>query len=224
MRLLAIDTATEACSAALGDAHESIFRYREEPRGHARLILPMVDELLAEAGVSLNQLDAIVVGRGPGSFTGVRIGVSVAQGLAAGAGLGMIGVSDLAALAQAIIDEQLSRAVAVAFDARMDEVYWGCFRANDEGLAEDVGAERVLSPDRVDCPFPLDETVAAGRGWAVYRERLSVAFGGEPGRIEADRLPTAAAMLRLAAREQVMPPHSVMPVYLRDNVAWKKNA
>ena len=134
MKILALDTATEACSVALGLDDHIIERYAELDRGHAERLLPMVDELLSEGGVSLAALDAIAFGRGPGAFTGVRLAASVAQGLAFGAGLGVAPVSDLAAVARRVIELQpgVSR-ILVVNDARMREVYWGHFAARCAG-------------------------------------------------------------------------------------------
>ena len=122
MRLLAIDTATQACSVALLDGETLITRYEEPGRGHAELILPMVDEVLKEGSLQLKALDCIAVGRGPGAFTGVRIAISVAQGLAFGAGLKIVPVSDLAALAQRVARTPDARTVVVCMDARRGEV------------------------------------------------------------------------------------------------------
>src|SRR5688572_20199128 len=125
MKLLALETATDACSAALWIDGAILGRYRLAPREHARLILPMCEELLAEAGIELAQLDGIGVGRGPGSFTGVRIACSAAQGLAYALDIPVSPVSTLAALAQGTMEEWDARCVLSALDARMGEIYFG---------------------------------------------------------------------------------------------------
>src|SRR5688572_22232671 len=149
MKILALDTATEACSVALGLDERVLERYIELDRGHAERLLPMVDELLAESGVTLVSLDAIAFGRGPGAFTGVRMAASVAQGLAFGAGIGVIPVSDLAAVALRV--SQLEPAVTrvlVANDARMREVYWAEYQVSPL-LISLVGEERGSPPAAV---------------------------------------------------------------------------
>ena len=131
-KLLAIDTSTEACSAALGIGGDVRERYEFAPRQHAELILPMVDALLAEGQIKLKDLDGLAFGRGPGAFTGVRIATGVIQGLAFGAGLPVVPVSSLAALAQGAAPGHSS--IMSAFDARMGEVYWGAFAVDKQGL------------------------------------------------------------------------------------------
>ena len=151
MRVLALDTATEACSAALLSGDEVIARFAEGGRSHAPQILGMVEALLAEAGATLSGLDGIVASIGPGAFTGVRISVAVAQGLAFGADLPVIGATTLEALAFHRMRDGVTRALA-CLDARMGEVYWGCFAADPRrGLAATTPA-RVGPPENVALP------------------------------------------------------------------------
>ncbi len=122
MKLLGIDTATEACSVALAGVGDTILeRYKIEPKGHSNLVLPMIDDLLSDSGISHNDLDAIAVDTGPGSFTGIRIGIGIAQGLSFGLKLPLIGISSLMVLAEG--SEPTVSAVLPAIDARMGEVY-----------------------------------------------------------------------------------------------------
>lgn len=218
MKILAIDTATEACSAALLLDDKLLARYSEPKRGHAELILPMVDELLAEAGLKLKDLDCIAVGRGPGAFTGVRIAVSAAQGLAFGAGLKVVPVSDLAALAQRAADAYRAPAVLACIDARMAEVYWGGFRTEADGLVSACIEERVGPAEAIAVDWE-GEWVGAGTGWGVYKGR-----DWQPSKIDSSLLPRAEEIARLAARDfhrgLAVPPAQALPVYLRDTVAW----
>lgn len=226
MSLLALDTASDACSAALSVDGELLARRIVRPRAHASLLLPMVRSLLEEAGCGLSALSAIAFGRGPGAFTGLRIAAGVAQGLAFGAGLGVIPVSDLAALAQGAIARDGARHVAVAVDARMDEVYWGLYRDRD-GLAVEVEPERVCAPE--DARVPAGPApVGIGTGWNACGDRLRRACPGMGTVLDAGRLPDAADMLPLAAaaleRGGALPPEQAVPVYLRDDVARKRSA
>jgi tRNA threonylcarbamoyladenosine biosynthesis protein TsaB len=223
VRLLALDTATECCSAALLIGDRLLTREAQLVREHAERILPMIDELLAEAGVSLRGLDAIAFGRGPGSFTGVRLAASLTQGLAFGAGLGVLPVSDLRAVAQRAFDEDtgMTRAL-VCNDARMQEVYWACFERDGEGLAAPCGPEAVARPARVQLPAGWSGAAGLGRGFAAYPALRSLA--GISVRAPWDRLlPRAAEVARLAAPElsggRVLGPEAALPVYLRDDVA-----
>ncbi|MBY5920598.1 tRNA (adenosine(37)-N6)-threonylcarbamoyltransferase complex dimerization subunit type 1 TsaB [Ferrimonas balearica] len=222
MKILIIDTATENCSAALYLDGQISDQEQESPREHSQRLLPMVDTLMADAGMTLNQLDAIAFGRGPGSFTGIRIGTAMMQGLALGADLPVLPISNLAAMAQAAIAEGASEVVA-AIDARMGEVYFGHFRA-ENGLAVLVGEEQVVAPEQLLAQWQLgDQVIAVGTGFEAYPElaaddRITVA--------EHLRLPTAKLMIPLAVsafeQGQAMPVDEVEPVYLRNNVAWKK--
>jgi tRNA threonylcarbamoyladenosine biosynthesis protein TsaB len=228
MKILAIETATEACSAAILLEGRCLERYRLAPREHNRLILPMIDELLAEAGITVSQLDAIAFGRGPGSFTGVRIATGVAQGIALGADLPVIPVSTLAALALDAMDREKTGYVYACIDARMDEVYWGVY--GREGMRDElrlVGEEAVTSAQKVRVPTGLSG-VGAGSGWGTYREILSERVGKGLNMVIADRFPRAAAMARLAAvdyrKGRAVSPEQALPVYLRNNVANKPAA
>jgi tRNA threonylcarbamoyladenosine biosynthesis protein TsaB len=223
MKILALDTATEACSVALGIGDRVLERYVELERGHAEQLLPMVDELLAEAGVALGALDAIAFGRGPGGFTGVRLAASVAQGLAFGASLGVVPVSDLAAVAQraATLVPGARRVLAVN-DARMREVYWAEFSVT--GLVTLSGAEHVSPSSAV--PVTSEGAggswLAAGRGLKAWPE-LAERCRAQGAELLVDLLPRAREVLTLAvpavSAGLALPPEQALPVYVRDRVA-----
>jgi tRNA threonylcarbamoyladenosine biosynthesis protein TsaB len=228
VRILAIDTATENCSAALLLDERLLHREQRLERGAAEIILPMVAELLTDADVRLSMLSAIAFGRGPGAFTGVRLAASVTQGLAFGAGLKVVPVSDLQALAQRVLDDApgIGR-VLVCNDARMHELYWGCFERTAEGYARASSEEHVSRPAEVRLPAPWRSSGAVpgdlagvGSGFMVYprlRDELGldVVLGG--------LLPRAVEVALLAAREvtagRIFPAEQALPVYLRDDVA-----
>lgn len=222
MKILALDTATEACSVALALGDREIDRYVELGRGHAEQILPMVHQLLAEGGVTLGSLDAIAFGRGPGGFTGVRLAASVAQGLAFGAGVGVVPVSDLAAVAQQMLGAEPGlRQVLVVNDARMREVYWGHFTV-EGARVEAAGAEQVSAAAHV--TLPGGEGVAwgaAGRGLAVSPE-LAERCRAAGAVLRPDLLPRAKEILALArpavAAGRILPAEGALPVYVRDRV------
>jgi tRNA threonylcarbamoyladenosine biosynthesis protein TsaB len=238
VRILAIDTATESCSAALLCDGRVSMRERLPGRGHAEHILHMVDELLAQAGLSVQSLSAIAFGRGPGAFTGIRLAASIAQGLAFGAGLPVVPVSDLQALAQRALetDPVLTRVLA-CLDARMGEVYWACFERGADGLATPSSEEYVSPPDSVALPRNWsaqahgDATAAIrgkdgsalgglGSGFAAYPQ-LCTAVGG-PARVLEPLFPRAGEILRLAVAEvaagRTLPAEQALPVYLRNEV------
>ena len=221
MKILALETATEACSAALNIDGEIRERFEIAPRGHSALILPMLESLLTEADIPLGQVDALAFGRGPGAFTGVRIGVGVAQGVAFGADLPVLPISTLAALAQATDAGQ----VLAAIDARMDEVYWGQYRRDEGGLMRLQGEECVAAPEAT--PVAQGEGwLGAGSGWGAYGNSLRARHAGQLGEVAVEALPHAAAVSRLAvaafAAGEAVGAEQALPVYLRDKVTWKK--
>lgn len=219
MKILALDTATEACSVSLGIGEASIDRYVELERGSADQLLPMIDSVLAEGGIALGELDAIAFGRGPGGFTGVRLAASVAQGLAFGAQVGVVPVSNLAAVAQRVVQLTPSiRGVLVANDARMKEVYWAWYEV-DGALVP--GPEAVSAPGEVQMPVSASPWAAAGRGlraWPALAERCRAAGAV----LHVDLLPRASEVLVLArlaaAAGQILDPADALPVYVRDRV------
>jgi tRNA threonylcarbamoyladenosine biosynthesis protein TsaB len=222
-RLLAIETSSEACSVALSLGEEILTRDFREPRRHAELLLPAVGAVLAEAGTDLRALDAIAFGRGPGSFTSLRIGIGVVQGLAWGAELGVVPVSSLAVLAQgAAARHDAGTTVLVAMDARMGEVFHARYKIAASGLVELQGEEQVDSPQSV--PAADDSTmIGAGNGFESYPELRRLA--GPFAAVYRDLWPAASNLIPLAlawlSRHEPLPAHRAQPVYIRDDVAEK---
>ncbi|WP_425054725.1 tRNA (adenosine(37)-N6)-threonylcarbamoyltransferase complex dimerization subunit type 1 TsaB [Pseudomonas abyssi] len=218
--LLALDTATECCSAAL--LHDGTVTARSEviPRQHAQRLLPMIEELLGERQLRLQDVDALVFGRGPGAFTGVRIATGMVQGLAFAADKPVIAVSNLAALAQRAWREHGTDIVAAAIDARMDEVYWGLYRLRD-GVMQLLDEERVCAPEAVSLPAGVNSVAGAGTGWQ-YAERLAVSATHSWPQM----LPDASDLITLALPRwqagEVVDAADAQPVYLRDKVATPK--
>ena len=236
MRILAVDTATEHCSAALWLGDRLLVRERAQPGEHAEHILTLVDELLAEGGVPLTGLGAIAFGRGPGAFTGVRLAASVAQGLAFGADLPVVPVSNLRALAQRALDaDVLVDRVLACSDARMREVYWATFIRDPAGLASPVGTEHVSEPSgvtiphewggagqfsaKLEAPVTGGQLCAAGTGFAAYPAlRSTVAAGARTVLESLAGRATEVVKLALgeAAAGRLLPAEAALPVYLRD--------
>ena len=217
MKLLAFETATEACSVAVLVDGEVRERFEIAPRRHAELALPWADALLAEAGITRAQLDAIAVGRGPGAFTGVRLAIAIAQGIALALDRPVVPVSTLAALAmQAGGDRRIA-----AIDARMGEVYLASFMREDDALRA-LGDEVVVAP--ASAPLPDgDGWHGAGTGFAAVEGALQARFAGRLAAVDATALPHAADVARLAvlayARGEALAPERIEPAYLRNNVA-----
>jgi len=227
VKLLALDTSSEGCSAALFVDGEVIEKFEVAPRGHTRLLMPMIRELLAEQDLNPENLDALAFACGPGSFTGVRIATGVVQGLAWGLDLPVVSVSSLETVALGAIEAlQVSEGdgVAVAFDARMSELYWGCFR-NRSGLPELLGEERVCPPSRVILEPGIANWAGAGQGWA-FRDGMPDAVSGRINSVDDALIPRASWVARLAAvkfsQGRAVSAAQAQPVYIRDEVTWKK--
>jgi tRNA threonylcarbamoyladenosine biosynthesis protein TsaB len=218
MKLLAFELATEACSVALWLDGEVRERFELAPRRHAELALPWAEALLREAGVRRDELDAIAVGRGPGAFTGVRLAIAVAQGIALALDRPVVPVSTLAALA---LQARASRVLA-AIDARMDEVYVAAFERRGDDIVL-LDRERVARPDAVALPDEANDWVGIGTGFGAVDGTLQRTLGSRFVRIDASALPHAADIARLGAlafrRGEGVAPERVEPAYLRDNVA-----
>ncbi len=221
MKFLAIDTATEACSAALYLDGEIIEDYRMAPRQHASLILPMIEKLLADTGLTLRQCDALCFGRGPGAFTGIRIATGVIQGLALGSDRPVIGISTMAAMAQHQADSLGVEQIYVAIDARMDEVYCASYARDSEGLVHEVLPERVCSPEQAPTPDSSDWH-GCGSGFESYGETLGRRLGTAVQSVDPQVYPHAASICRLSVpvfeQDAGLPAEQVVPVYLRDKV------
>jgi len=227
-KLLAIDTSTEQCSVAVLRDGSLSARESQESKSHARVLLPMVDKLLRSANMELLDLDAILVGLGPGSFTGVRIGVSIAQGLAYGVECPLLGTSSLEVLAKLLTVPPIDagQCLIPCLDARMSEVYWAVYQQQTDGFRELV-SPRVTSPevfnDYIDTIGPF---IGAGHGWALSEVRAK--NYGDKGRIYTGRLPHAEGLMMLWG-EKFEPlyqtrncPSQIEPLYLRNEVAWAK--
>lgn len=225
MNIIALDTCTECCSAALLYEGRVFERVEMTQRGHSDLILGMMDELFNAAGTSVSAIDAVAFGRGPGSFTGVRIGVAVAQGIAFARDVPVIPISSLAAIAQRAADQLDIDTIAVAMDARMGEIYCACYQALEDGIVKLVDTERVCQPEQF-VADTLQQWHGIGTAWRIYDEVLRQNFSQNIVAIHAEYYSLASSVLKLAkiAAEagHLLPVEQALPVYLRDNVAKKK--
>jgi tRNA threonylcarbamoyladenosine biosynthesis protein TsaB len=213
-KILALETATAACSVALLSNDSVLERFKIVPREHAQLILPMLKSLLAEAEFTLSKLDAIAFGRGPGSFTGVRIAVAITQGLAFGADLPVVPISSLRALAQGTSANK----ILAAFDARMHEIYWGIYQLDKNNLMQPVIEDSLATPDKVQLP-ENDNWTGVGDGWQAYENILKQILGKKLSAINAGIYPRARDVAKLGAadylRNKAVSADKALPIYLR---------
>ncbi|MGI9270328.1 MAG: tRNA (adenosine(37)-N6)-threonylcarbamoyltransferase complex dimerization subunit type 1 TsaB [Woeseiaceae bacterium] len=226
MKLLALDTSSIACSVALQVDDVVKERYEEQPREHTRLLVPMIRSLLQESQVGIDDLDAIVLGNGPGSFIGMRIAASVAQGLAHGSGLNIVPVSSLAAVAAEVFVDATAEFVAVAQDAHMSEVYLGVFRRGSDGLPVPLFGERLHGQNRIEEFAELEGgmCIAAGIGWQRYPALLqsNSEFLHESAAISYPRARHLLAQaVVLLQNDGACFPADLAPAYLRQKVAEK---
>lgn len=226
LTILCIDSSTEACSVSVSTKNSTLHhRFMLAPREHTQKILPTVDEVIKEAQLSLSDIDVIAYGQGPGSFTGVRIGISIAQGLAFGLEKKMVGVSTLQAMAQQAYQLHQSNSVYAAIDARMGEVYFAHY-INEDGLMVLQDKEVVIKPAdliEINQNIQHDNSVLVGTGWSAYPELLDCY---KKSQLTDILYPNAVYMLNSAAllieKEAAVAPELALPVYLRDTVTWKK--
>ena len=220
-KILAIDASSEACSAALLIDNEIYERSEVVPRKHTELILPMVDEVLSEGGLTLNQVDAIAFNRGPGSFTGVRVSTSVTQGLAFALDLPVIPVSGLATVAQGSWRNTQQENLLVILDARMNEVYWACYQYQ-QGEMKLLGEEHVSPVSDISKPSE-GEWIAVGSGVSVYNKDIQVLVADSTINLSTDLgNPQARDVAELAKNElaagNMVSAMDAQPIYIRDKV------
>lgn len=218
MKILAIETATELCSVALLDQSGELLQLVENtPRSHTQRLLPMLEQLLAEAGQAWSGIDRIAVSNGPGAFTGLRIGLACAQGLALARDLPVVPVSTLAALADTAAADGLLPAgqpVMAMLDARMDELYWGVYQQSGQGEWQPLAADSLAKPELIAWPTPL---TVVGNG-AEFRSRLHI----DGVQWYPQLRPQAAAVARLARTATPQAAAELQACYLRDQVAWQR--
>ena len=226
MNLLGLDTSSDACSVALQVDNEISARHVVQAKEHTNILLPMIQGLLHDAGVELQELDAIVLGNGPGSFIGMRIAASVAQGLAYGSGLKIVPVSSMAAVAAEVLDSHPETGVVVAQDARMNEVYLGMFREDDDRQAVVVGEEILHAVTKIDGLVELSASglLAAGKAWQKYPKFLELNRNAISDVVEV-YYPNARYLLTLGAKgltlDNAVKPENLVPAYIRMKVAEK---
>jgi len=223
MKLLAVETSSTACSVALQIEDAISERHVVEPKAHTRILLPMITGLLDEKRLKVADLDALVLGNGPGSFIGMRIGASVVQGLAFAAGLNIVPVSSLAGIAAEVMQEENAQRVAVIQDARMNEVYLGCFQRSASGLPVAIAKESIVEIAKIELLQSEGANwTAAGGGWQQYPEMLSLNEQSIIARSDR-QLPRARFSLGLANEMidagQDIEPDQLRPAYLREQVA-----
>ena len=229
MKLLAIETCTEACSAAVYVDGEIMERYQIAARQHNELILPMAEQVLAEAQISLSQLDGVAFGCGPGAFTGVRICTAVSQGIAFAHDLPLLGISSLANLAAQVATsgQNEQQQVFAAIDARMGEIYYGHYLVASNSVPVLSGTEQVVTAEALNLEL-VNFDYGMGTGWQSYAEPLMAKTAIKPEAIDPNALPRASITARLAAMQwqetTLLQPEQAQPMYLRNNVVHQKKA
>lgn len=220
MKILGLDTSAAACSVGILADQSITVQHTIAPMQQAKIILPMIEAVLSQASLSLKELDAITFGCGPGSFTGVRIAASVAQGLAFAANLPVIPISSLALLAQTALLEKKGENFAIAMDARMNEIYWAEYQVNLKGMVELVGEEKICSlADLHSLNVTNKSIVAIGDAWERFKTELIQNLHFEPQAIHSTIIPHAEPLLQLAKEQyqngKYVTASMALPNYLR---------
>jgi len=229
MKILSVEASTESCSAAFCTDDNILVRHQIVPREHSKLLLTMVDELLKEAGIGIQEVDAFAYGMGPGSFTGLRIAASIVQGLAFGSDKVVVPVSTLRALAQAAWRRFGYSQVFAALDARMQEIYFGFYKLDDSNIMQNVDVDRLTTPD---CFTGLSADLMAkswhgvGSGMVTYREILKKSLSCVNMQ-ELLLYPSALEIAILASEIYTVnggqPATTAIPIYLRNKIAEKQS-
>lgn len=228
MKILALDTSTEYLSLALMIDDWAITRDVHAGQSHSQRVLPLLREMLNEAGLEVEEMDGIAFGAGPGSFTGLRIGCGIAQGLGFAAEVPVVGVSTLNALAEGVVMRAPDALRVVAcLDARMGEVYHAAYEKNDD-VWQEVSGPGLYRPENVP-QLQGEGWVGVGTGWAVYRDQLQSVYGrqlkGVLLQANVYDHPNALAIAHLArpilSAGLGKPAADAMPIYIRNKVALK---
>jgi len=226
MNLLALDTSSDACSVAVQVDKDIFEQHVIRAKEHTNILIPMIQKLLHDAGIEPQDLDAIVLGNGPGSFIGMRIAASVAQGLAFGSGLQIVPVSSMAAIAEEVLDSHPKTGIVVAQDARMNEVYLGMYREDDDRRAVVVGEEVLHAATNIDglVEWSASGLLAAGKAWQKYPKFLELNRDAISD-VVAVYYPSARYLLALGAKgvkqDNAIRPENLVPAYIRMKVAEK---
>lgn len=224
--ILAIETSTEVCSVALSYQDEVIELFETVQRQHANVILTLIETALAEFNLTLQQLDAIAFSCGPGSFTGIRVAASVVQGLAFAAQLPVIPISSLQVCAQSAYAKLGAKNVLVAIDARMQDIYWGMYYLDDQGIMQAIAVDILCKPEQVKFPEETYHWIGVGNAWEIYQKELSLACNKLVSAIEPSIVPHARELIKLASslfqQGKWVSAEEALPVYLRDANSWKK--
>lgn len=217
--LLAIETSSDVCSICVQAGEKQFSFHKSIPRQHAKRVLPEIELLLEKAGLKISDLEGIVYGAGPGSFTGIRIASGVAQGLSLALDVPVFAVPTLTALATAV-NAKPGQWVLPAVDARMNQVYWWPHKINESGVAEPVGEPMALDPDQVSVPAGCSEAAAIGTGWQLLHENegLKTAIKTQ----DESAQPSALEMIRWLKMASPEPQSAgqVEPLYVRNKVTW----
>ncbi len=229
MKILAIETSTEACSAALLDNNNVISRFEIAPRQHSQLILPMIDELLAEAELKLQQIECLAFGCGPGAFTGVRLATSVIQGIAFSIDRPAVAVSSLTALAQAAYGETKIENCLSAIDARMQEIYWAYYQLDANGLMQYQVEEQVCKPELLKLNSSQVDWIGVGSGFDTYEKVLDAKTldnrQSKQMRWLSNQFPHASQVAKIAKSEylagKAVSASQALPKYVRNQVVKK---